>query len=146
MDLKAINLELIELLKNFEVHDLPNKPNIRGIFNSSDITIAISNGVRSSIKGFITLTIQISVASSERLVSTVDEENSLYELIELLLNNLEDKKLKNSGHLQIQSFENLIPESGKWRAILVFNLQTPIKSAKYQDECTKLFNDAMRLN
>jgi hypothetical protein len=113
------------LLEDFEVKDLPNIPNLNGIFEQSELTFAIVNG---SVEGnYLNLSVNISVASplrynddDENNYLTSDQKRSLDSVVFGIIYKLHRRKLKGCGTMVLQSFENFTPESGKWRSLLTF--------------------------
>lgn len=121
MKLKDLDIFIGNLLTGFDTKPLPDLPNISGIFNQSDISYAIING-DAETNDFCNVTFQISVSK----VSRIDDTNSLYDLIYAIIYQLNKVKYPNGGLIKFLSFELFTPESGKWRALVNFQVLIPI--------------------
>lgn len=124
----AVTDQVKALLDEFEVYDLPNIPNINGVFEQSVITFAIVSG---SVSGdYLNLSLNVSVASTLRYDDsdnnyqclTSEQKQSLDYLVSGVIYKLHRKKLKGCGLMVLESFENFTPESGKWRSLLSFTI------------------------
>jgi len=129
IELPEINKNLLSLLSDFNVIDLPNIPNVSGVFEQTDISFAIVSG--EAQKDHLNTVVKISVAAERRTVSEeagggcgyiTEEKANLYTLVSRLIFRLHNKKLPGCGLLKINSFECFTPDSGKWRAILTFSI------------------------
>lgn len=123
MNLKEISLDIYNLLEEFKVVDLPNYPNVAGLFNQSTTTFVIDSGSYESdgTEYLMNLTLKISVASENRIVDT-EESSSLYTLISLILQKIFKKIIKNCRPIDNPTFEITTPESGAWKALLTFRI------------------------
>lgn len=122
MNLKEISANIFNLLEEFEVIDLPNYPNVVGIFNESTTTFVIDSG-SFEIDGsqyLMNLSLKISLSSSSRIDDT--DFTSLYTLISLIIQKLFKKILPNCRAINDPGFEIVSPESGAWKALLTFNI------------------------
>lgn len=135
MDLQGLNNRINELLTTFEYKDLPNYPNLNGVFNSTNITFAIISGQTTTDPDFINVKINFSIASQKRIKdeNNPDDEN-LYNLVQLLTYKLQKQKVAKGTLLRLSSFENFTPESGLWRSLLTFYCDIPILSEKDDDD------------
>lgn len=134
MNLNIVNIQLGELLEEFNAKDLPNYPNIKGAFNQTSVTFAIADGERTDNTrvGFITININVSIAAELRKDDESEKVN-LYGLMDAVTNKLENKKIKYGGRLELQNFENFTPDSGMWRSLLVFSVDIPIMTGTYEE-------------
>lgn len=132
MKLKELELFIGALLTNFNTKGLPNLPNIAGIFNQSDISYAIVKGEATASGNFCEVTFQISASKSDRI--DTGDNTSLYDLIQGIVFTLNKIKYPSGGLINLESFELFTPESGKWRALLDFNVSIPIDS-NVDDNC-----------
>jgi hypothetical protein len=123
MSFTDVTEQIKTLLEDFEVKDLPNIPNLNGVFEQSELTFAIVNG---SVEGeYLNLSVNVSVASplrydDENNFLTSDQKRSLDSVVFGIIYKLHRRKLKGCGMMVLQSFENFTPESGKWRSLLTF--------------------------
>lgn len=117
--------QIKSLLDEFEVKDLPNIPNLNGVFEQSELTFAIISG---SVSGeYLNLVLNVSVASELRVDAGVSsnssqQKRSLDSIVYGVIYKLHRKKLKGCGLMVLESFENFTPESGKWRSLLTFTI------------------------
>jgi hypothetical protein len=137
MDLISISNRIQELLTDYEVKDLPNTPNLNGVFEQTDITYAIVSGQRNSdTPASIIININVSIAAIFRVENQIDEQKSLYGLMRGVTFKLHKQKVPNGKLLKLLSFENFTPESGKWRTLLTFDVQVDIENEKDEnDDC-----------
>lgn len=123
MKLKELDIFIGNLLTDFDTKSLPNLPNISGIFNQSDISYAIIKGETDNANNYCDVNFQISISKESRID---DESSSLYDLIYAVIYQINKKKYPNGGLLKFTSFELFTPDSGKWRALLDFQVLVPI--------------------
>lgn len=133
MEIIELNGRIAELLKDFEVKDLPNNPNLNGIFEQTDITFAVISGQRADNSNYITIKLNVSIAATLRTKQeqnsyTDEDEKNLYGLMTAVVHKLQKKKIVGGGLIRLLSFENFTPESGKWRSLLTFDVDLPIQS------------------
>ena len=125
MSFLNVTNQIKELLDEFEVKDLPNIPNLNGVFEQSELTFAIVNG---SVNGdYLNLSLNVSVASDLRVdagvgASSIEQKRSLDSIAFGVIYKLHKKKLKGCGLMVLESFENFTPDSGKWRCLLTFTI------------------------
>lgn len=125
MSFSSVTDQIKQLLDDFEVKDLPNIPNLNGVFEQSEITFAIVSG---SVDGeYLNLSLNVSVASDLRVDAgassgCIEQKRSLDSIAFGVIYKLHRKKLKGCGLMVLESFENFTPESGKWRSLLTFTI------------------------
>lgn len=146
MNLKQLDEDITNLLKDFEVRELPNLPNLNGVIEQSDVTFAIISG---SIvdKNVIKIRINISLSAIFRKDVTPPhqpcnysnyEQTTLYGLLQAVVYKLQKQKVKEGGYLELVSFENFTPDSGKWRNLISFDVDIPIIAEKDFNNCLTL--------
>lgn len=123
MKLKELDIFIGNLLVDFDTKSLPNLPNISGIFNQSDISYALIKGESDNANNYCDVNFQISVSKESRIDN---ESSSLYDLVYAVIYQLNKKKYPNGGLIKFTSFELFTPDSGKWRALLDFQVLVPI--------------------
>lgn len=130
MNLTDLNEQILIFLEDLNVKDLPRLPNLNGVFSQTDITVAIVSGQKlTNVRDAIEVTFNVSVSATARIPdkeNTFDEETNLYQLVQLVIEKLEKKKVRNGGLIRLSTFENFTPDSGKWRSLLSFTVQMSI--------------------
>jgi len=124
MKLKELDIFIGNLLTDFDTKSLPNLPNISGIFNQCDISYAIIKGESDNANNYCDVNFQVSVSKESRITDIDDD--SLYDLIHAVIYQLNKKKYPDGGLIKFTSFELFTPDSGKWRALLDFQVSIPI--------------------
>lgn len=141
MNIKQLDDDITNLLADFEVRTLPNLPNIGGIIEQSNITFAIVSGgiVDNNI---IKVRVNISISATFRKDYTPtqtnyssSEQSTLYGLLQAIIFKLHKQKVTNGGFIQLVSFENFTPDSGKWRNLISFDVDLPIETEKDSNNC-----------
>jgi hypothetical protein len=127
-----ITEKLNRILKEFEVTELPNTPNIGGIIDESEISFVITSGeIDTEDRDTISHRINISVSATMRK-NVVDkagvncgdiEKFALYDLVEKVI-----FKVHKQYNFKFVNYEFFTPESGKWRSLLVFSVKTRFTS------------------
>lgn len=146
MNLKLLNDDIIRFLSTLNAKDLPNLPNITGIFEQTEITFAIVSGSKSDDSYFMDVKVNFSIAATVRKDNEIDsecfkesEKISLYNLVQDVIYKLHKRKVTGGKLLLITDFELFTPESGKWRALLSSQVSIPISSEVDNNENCNLF-------
>jgi hypothetical protein len=144
MNIKQLDDDINNLLRDFEVKNLPNLPNIGGVFEQSDITFAIVSGAIVDVN-IIKIRINISISatfrkdfSTPKSKYSSGEQSTLYGLLQAVIFKLQKQRVTNGGFLELVSFENFTPDSGKWRNLISFDVDIPIESEKDSNNCLTL--------
>lgn len=136
MDLKSINNEIKEILEGLDYTTLPNFPNISGYLEQSAIAFIIGSGVYVDVD-YAELELRMSVASERRTDNTtesnIDEDKNLEDLLCFVIALLHRKPIKGCKPIVFKSFEISPPQSGKWRALVLFTLQVKLTSSYIED-------------
>jgi hypothetical protein len=139
MSFTIVSEQIKLLLDEFEVKDLPNLPNIAGIFEQSELTFAIVSG---SVDGeYLNLSLNVSVACQLRFDAgddscpSYEERKNLDSIVFGVIYKLHRKKLIGCGLMRLQQFENFTPESGKWRSLLTFEVPLYLKYESLEQGC-----------
>lgn len=148
MDLNILSSTIRDSLVALNAKDLPNLPNLGGVFEQTDITYAIVSGQRIDTNT-INIKFNVSIAATFRTREldesnyyTEAEEKNLYSLIYQVVYILQKKKSVSGGLVRLLSFELFTPESGKWRGLLAFDVDVPIINQKdVLDNCGILLQE-----
>lgn len=143
MNLIEINENIKNLLAGLDYNTLPNLPNISGFNEQSTITFIIGSGTYVD-DNYVDLELRISIAATLRteeenadddLSNFINEEISrnLDELITTVISIFHNRPLFGTKPVTFKSFEISPPQSGKWRALLLFTVPTRITS-NYENE------------
>lgn len=136
MDLKSINNEIKEILEGLDYTTLSNFPNISGYLEQSAIAFIIGSGVYVDVD-HTELELRMSVASERRTDNTPEsngvEERNLEDLLCFLISLLHKHPIKGCKPCVFKSFEISPPQSGKWRALVLFTIQARLNSSYYDD-------------
>jgi hypothetical protein len=133
MNLKLINDRLSELLSELNINELPNMPNIGGIIEESEVTFVIVSGeknkdkrdsVRHSINISLSATLRKEKLNDAGVICCKEDENTLYELIDKVIFSVHKQILSGHGQFLFVAYENFSPDSGKWRSLLKFTVET----------------------
>lgn len=129
-----VNQYIKNLLLPLDVKELPNNPNVSGVFEQTDITYAIKSG-KYLDTGYVELTLNVSVAAERRTsVDEQDEKKSLDDLTFSVVKCLHNKKIPNCKVIRLNEFENFTPDSGKWRTLISFTIPYNLMSDIDVDE------------
>lgn len=144
MNLPEISKNVGRILKEFGAKELTTYPFLYGIYEQSEVVFDIGSGVIESnnlIETVINLSLTIGIACEKRTVDDSgedsDTERDLESLISALIIKLNKTTLPGTKRFQFQRFTKLTPESGKWRAALVFNIPA------YLTDLEENFNDGI---
>lgn len=142
MNLFLINQQIKALLSQLDYGTLPIYPNIVGFINQHTITYIIASG-KYNEDDYIDLELRISIATQKRAredlpsepPSDLDSkiEENLDDLIDLILKKFHKRPLKGTRPIKAKSFEVTTPQSGKWRALVLFSITTTLES-DYENE------------
>lgn len=139
---KVIN-DIKNILVDLQPRNHYEFPNVYGIFNESEIVIDISEGEAlgsdPANNAYVKLVIKVSIAIDKKSTTNseyVQGEKDLDSLISLVIATLRLKVIPNSERIKFVNFQKFTPESGKFRALLEFSvntLVTPIEDWIKQD-------------
>lgn len=120
MNLTVISENIQSILNDLEAtKTLPNSPNIGGILEETTIVFAITEG-NYEVMGIVNLSLKVSLACQFREEPETLNAPVLNDLISQTINTLHRKSIPFCRPMNLVKFENFIPDSGKWRAMIEF--------------------------
>lgn len=134
MNLPEINKSIKNLLQGLDYKELPNYPNIVGIVNESTITFIVASGTYDNESNYMELELRLSIACDKRTTDeqSIEQLDNLEELIGFIIRKFHKRPIKNCKPILNKSFEITTPESGKWKAFILFRIYTELDS-EYED-------------
>jgi hypothetical protein len=145
VNIPEINKQIAGFLVGLDYAQLPNLPNTFGINSQSTITFVVASGV-SDEGGYCNLELRVSLACTNRTKSDGNEqsqfefiaateqiETNLEELIGIIISKFYKRSLKGTRPIDFKNFEISPPQSGKWRALILFTIPVQIES-EYERE------------
>lgn len=146
MNIILINRQIKELLAGLDYATLPNYPNISGFIGQSTIAFIVGSA-KYADGDYADLELRISIATEKRtedptseaqdlsqpLVLDREDEQNLEELIGFIVSKFHKRPLKGTKPITFKSFEISPPQSGKWRALVLFSILQAIDSGYEQE-------------
>ncbi len=140
MNILEINKQIAGFLVGLDYAPLPNLPNTFGINSQSTVTFVVASGA-SDEGGYCNLELRVSLACTNRTQSDGDEqsqpqyitsieqvETNLEELISIIISKFHKRSLKGTKPIDFKNFEISPPQSGKWRALILFTIPVWLES------------------
>lgn len=140
MYLPAITKSIAKLLVDFEMKELPNYPNLYGVYEQSQVIYEITEGEDDGLsftEDIINLTLKVSLACEQRTNKNddfVSVEYDLESLISYLIQKLRKAMIPGCKLIQFRNFQKFAPDSGKYRALLTFNIPAYITKLPGESE------------
>ena len=133
MNVININASISRLLSAYDSGTLPVNPNIAGFNSQHTVTYVIASG-KYDDDNIVNLELRISIQSDKRTGDTDDDaRTNLDQLISEIIEIFHNRPLTNTKPISFENYEISPPESGKWRALLIFTIPVQIQG-NYQQE------------